>query len=26
MAAGLTIAEERFETFKLALNFVAKNT
>ncbi len=24
MAAGLTIAEERFETFKLALNFVAK--
>lgn len=24
MAAGLTIAEERFETFQLALNFVAK--
>lgn len=24
MAAGLTIAEDRFETFKLALNFVAK--
>ena len=24
MAAGLTIAQERFETFKLALNFVAK--